>query len=45
MDQSKGPTVGRLKKILKAVNSYVRMAIQYNPAITALVWAGVRTIL
>jgi len=43
-----GPGVGRLRKILKIVDSYGRIvdtAIQHHPAITALVWAGVRAIL
>ena len=39
---------GRLRKILKTIESYAKIvdtAIQSNPAITALVWAGVRAIL
>ena len=46
--QSKGPGVGRLRKILKTIYNYagiVDTAIQHNPAITALVWAGVKAIL
>ena len=43
-----GPGVGCLRKILKTIASYGRIvdtAIQHNPAITALVWAGIRAIL
>jgi len=43
-----GPAVRRLRKVLKTVGSYARIvdrSIQHNPAITALVWAGVRAIL
>lgn len=43
-----GPGVGRWRKILKTIDSYARIvdtAIQHNPAITSLVWAGVRAIL
>ena len=44
----RGSGVGRWGKILKVIDSYSRVvdtAIQSNPAITALVWAGVRAIL
>jgi len=44
----KGARGGRLRRILKTIDSYgkiVDTAIQHNPVITALVWAGVKTIL
>jgi len=44
----KGPAADRWRKILKTIDSYAKLvdtAIQHSPAITALVWAGVRTIL
>ena len=49
IDQSgQGPGANRWRKILKTIDSYAKlvdMAIQHSPAITALVWPGVRTIL
>jgi len=44
----KGPGTDRWRKILKIIGTYERLvdtAIQHSPAITALVWAGVKTIL
>jgi len=44
----KGPGADQWRKILKTIDSYAKLvdtAIQHSPAITALVWAGVRTIL
>jgi len=49
IDQSgKGPGADRWRKIVKTIDSYAKLvdtAIQHSPVITALVWAGVRTIL
>ena len=41
----KGTGVGRWRKMLKTIDSYSNTAIQSNPVITTLVWAGVRAIL
>jgi len=46
--RGRSPGADRWRKILKTIDSYARLvdtAIQHSPAITALVWAGVKTIL